>query len=395
MIKAIDTTSIHRICSSQVVVDLATAVKELVENSLDAGATVVEIALVEYGESLIEVHDNAKGIDPEDYEGLAMKHHTSKIEQFEDLMNVSSYGFRGEALNSLCELSESFVVTTRRESDPAATKLTFDRMGRLKGQSHASRGIGTTVSIENLFQSLPVRRAEYIRNIKKQYQKMLRVIQAYALFATGVKIVLTNVTNGARQTVLSTQQTSRIDDNICTIFGSKFLSSLQTFSAHVHSTTATAATVITDDDHNDRNNNGGGSDGIAVTQDEVPLSPPPVAPSRQRIGEVTGFISKIGLGIGRSDNDRQFIFCNSRPVDLPRVVKALNEVWRKYEMKQKPAFIVDIRINRSAVDVNLAPNKREVLIESEEDLIADIKQAVDAIYALSRNTLQVHEPTDG
>jgi DNA mismatch repair protein PMS2 len=163
MIKAIDTTSIHRICSSQVVVDLATAVKELVENSLDAGATVVEIALVEYGESLIEVHDNAKGIDPEDYEGLAMKHHTSKIEQFEDLMNVSSYGFRGEALNSLCELSESFVVTTRRESDPAATKLTFDRMGRLKGQSHASRGIGTTVSIENLFQSLPVRRAEYIR----------------------------------------------------------------------------------------------------------------------------------------------------------------------------------------------------------------------------------------
>lgn len=129
-IQAIDTVSIHRICSSQVVVDLATAVKELVENSLDAGATIIEVKLVEHGADSIEVHDNACGIDPENYAGLVLKHHTSKMEQFEDLSNLSSFGFRGEALNSLCELSESFLVTTKRPVDPVGKQLSFDRLGR-------------------------------------------------------------------------------------------------------------------------------------------------------------------------------------------------------------------------------------------------------------------------
>ncbi len=130
VIKALDESSIHRLCSSQVVVDLATAVKELVENSLDAGATVIEIKLKEMGIDSIEVSDNASGIDPEDYEGLAMKHHTSKLEKFEDLTSVTSYGFRGEALNALCELSGCFSVTTKRQIDDVGTELSFDRMGR-------------------------------------------------------------------------------------------------------------------------------------------------------------------------------------------------------------------------------------------------------------------------
>jgi DNA mismatch repair protein PMS2 len=193
---------------------------------------------------------------------------------------------------------------------------------------------------------------------------MLRVVQAYALFATGVKFVMINVTKGARQTVLSTQKTSRIEDNICNIFGSKFLSTLQVFSTPVLSST-------------ELENNG---DVSAEGELAVP----------QRLGDVTGYISKIGLGIGRSDNDRQFIFCNGRPIDLPRLVKAVNEIWRKYEMKQKPAFIIDIRINRNSVDVNLAPNKREVLIENEELLIEQFRNAIDSMYSSSKNVLEVN-----
>lgn len=130
MIQAIDSATVHRICSSQVVVDLTTAVKELLENSLDAGATIIEIRLIEHGADLIEVHDNAKGIDPEDYESVALKHHTSKLSSFEDLATVSSYGFRGEALNALCELSEAFSISTRRMCDSCGVQLTYDRMGR-------------------------------------------------------------------------------------------------------------------------------------------------------------------------------------------------------------------------------------------------------------------------
>ena len=59
---------------------------------------------------------------------------------------------------------------------------------------------------------------------------------------------------------------------------------------------------------------------------------------------VTGFVSKVGLGVGRSDNERQFLYCNGRPVDLPKVVKVLNESWRRYEMKNKPAFILNVQV---------------------------------------------------
>lgn len=130
MIRAIDRSSVQKICSGQVVVDLATAVKEMVENSLDAGATTVEVRLTDMGAQSIEVSDNGFGIDPKNYSGVAMKHFTSKLSSFEDLYAVSSFGFRGEALNALCELSEKFTVVTKQDSQTSATLLQFDRNGR-------------------------------------------------------------------------------------------------------------------------------------------------------------------------------------------------------------------------------------------------------------------------
>lgn len=195
---------------------------------------------------------------------------------------------------------------------------------------------------------------------------MLRIIQAYAVFATGIKFVMINSTNGVRQTVLSTQQTSQIENNICSVFGSKFLNSLQKFSTNIYRNLQSE--IIGDEEEI-----------LSETQLD-----------RERIGNVTGYISKIGLGIGRSDNDRQFIFCNGRPIDLLKMMKGVNEIWRKYEMKQKPAFIIDIRIKRDTVDVNLAPNKREVLIENEDLLIENVKEAIDKLYSVTRNTLQVN-----
>jgi DNA mismatch repair protein PMS2 len=130
MIKAIDKDSIHQICSSQVIVELCVAVKELVENSLDAGASLIEIKLSEHGTETIEVSDYACGIDPENYDTVALKHHTSKLSQFEDLATVSSFGFRGEALNALCEISGKLTIITKRENDELATALHFDRYGK-------------------------------------------------------------------------------------------------------------------------------------------------------------------------------------------------------------------------------------------------------------------------
>jgi DNA mismatch repair protein PMS2 len=130
MIRAIDRSSVQKICSGQVVVDLATAVKELVENSLDSGATSIEVRLKEMGANCIEVSDNGSGIDPSNYSGIAIKHCTSKLNVFEDIYSVSSFGFRGEALNALCELSEKFTVITKQDAQTVGTQLEFDRNGR-------------------------------------------------------------------------------------------------------------------------------------------------------------------------------------------------------------------------------------------------------------------------
>ena len=103
-VRAIDSRSVHQICSGQVVVTLSTAMKELVENSLDAGATNIEIRLKNYGADCIEVIDNGSGVLPENFAALALKHHTSKLNVFSDLVGVETFGFRGEALSSLCAL---------------------------------------------------------------------------------------------------------------------------------------------------------------------------------------------------------------------------------------------------------------------------------------------------
>ncbi|KNC74613.1 hypothetical protein SARC_12845, partial [Sphaeroforma arctica JP610] len=105
-IKAIDKQSVHRICSGQVVVSLAVAVKELIENAIDAGATLIEIKLKNYGLEVMEVSDNGLGVAPANYESLTLKHHTSKISDFDDLAVIESFGFRGEALSSLCALGK-------------------------------------------------------------------------------------------------------------------------------------------------------------------------------------------------------------------------------------------------------------------------------------------------
>ena len=103
-IQVIDRRSVHQICSGQVILTLSTAVKELVENSLDAGSTNVEVKLKDYGSESIEVIDNGSGIHPKDYEAIALKHYTSKLKEFSDLTLVETFGFRGEALSSLSAL---------------------------------------------------------------------------------------------------------------------------------------------------------------------------------------------------------------------------------------------------------------------------------------------------
>ena len=111
MLQKIDAESVLQICSSQVVTDLKSAVKELVENSLDAGSSAIEVKFTASGLLGFEVTDNGHGISEQDFEKLCRRGTTSKINKFDDIFSVKSLGFRGEALSSLCNIAKVSVCT--------------------------------------------------------------------------------------------------------------------------------------------------------------------------------------------------------------------------------------------------------------------------------------------
>jgi DNA mismatch repair protein PMS2 len=201
---------VHQIQSGQVIVDLCSVVKELVENSLDAGASTIgehvrtlrlciantnpEVRFKNNGLDAIEVQDNGSGIRPDDFESLALKHHTSKLASYTDLNSLTTFGFRGEALSSLCALSNFSAITARQSDGPRGTKLEFETSGKLKGTSVVASTRGTTMIVEEIFNNLPVRRKELERNIRREYQKVLHLLNAYACISVGVRFIVSNST---------------------------------------------------------------------------------------------------------------------------------------------------------------------------------------------------------
>ncbi|KAH9542752.1 hypothetical protein CY35_13G024300 [Sphagnum magellanicum] len=337
-IQRIDKAAIHRICSGQVVLDLAAAVKELVENSLDAGATNIEIRLKEYGAVLIEVADNGSGISPDNYQGLTLKYHTSKISEFSDLQSLSSFGFRGEALSSLCALS-NVSVTTRTKEEAIGTRLDYDHSGAITSQQSVARAVGTTVAVAKLFAPLPVRYKEFTRNIRREYGRLLSILQAYALIAKGVRIVCTNqVGKSGRSTVIQTQGSGSVKDNVITVFGIKTAACLE------------------------------------------PLELSAMDVGGQSV-KVEGFVSKPGAGCGRASGDRQFFYVNGRPVDLPKISRLLNELYRSFNSSQCPMAVLNIMLPTQSYDVNVTPDKRKVFLHMEADFIVSLRTALESVYA--------------
>lgn len=122
---------------------------------------------------------------------LAKKYHTSKIKGFGDLPFVRSFGFRGEALSSLCAAGD-LVVCTRAKGQPIGTRLEFDISGNIVQQTQSVRTVGTTVALKNIFKHYPVRVQDLQKNIKKEFLKVQTLLQAYAVICTGIRIKFFN-----------------------------------------------------------------------------------------------------------------------------------------------------------------------------------------------------------
>ncbi|RWR95291.1 DNA mismatch repair protein [Cinnamomum micranthum f. kanehirae] len=332
-IRPINKGVIHRICSGQVILDLSAAVKELVENSLDAGATSIEISLKKYGVESIKVADNGCGVSPNNFQSLACKHHTSKIADFHDLQSLTTFGFRGEALSSLCALG-NLTVETRTKNEPIGTHLEFDHSGLVTSERKTAREIGTTVTVEKLFSTLPVRCNEFSRNARREFGKFTSLLNAYALMARGVRLVCTNTTGKNKSVVLKTPGSSSIKDNIITVFGTSTFACLEPLSLCISESC-----------------------------------------------KVEGFLSKPGYGSGRSIGDRQFFYVNGRPVDMPKVTKLINELYKSSNSRQHPIAIMNFIVPTKAYDVNVTPDKRKIFFSDESSLMLSLKEAMEGIYS--------------
>ena len=169
---------IHQIAAGEVIERPASVAKELVENSLDAGATRVEVELEEGGVRLCRVRDNGQGIDRDELSLALTRHATSKISSIDDLESVMSLGFRGEALPSIASVSRVRVASRTQGSD-AAYGVAAEN-GELKGPEPTAHPVGTTMEVRDLFFNVPARR-KFLRTERTELQHVSRVVQRLAL----------------------------------------------------------------------------------------------------------------------------------------------------------------------------------------------------------------------
>ncbi|KAF9167524.1 Mismatch repair endonuclease pms2 [Actinomortierella ambigua] len=355
-IHAIDRESVHRICSGQVVLDLATAVKELVENSLDAGATFVEIKFKQQGLESLSVSDNGSGISDENLEALALKHYTSKLNDFSDLATVESFGFRGEALSSLCALARLSVTTSTGKS-PMGVKVDYTADGIPGPKTPVPFPKGTCVSLTNLFEGMPVRRSEFVKNAKREFAKCLGLIQAYALISTNVRIKCTSLTDKkSTLTHLATTGNANIRQNIVNIFGAKGVTDIVELNL-------TLAEPSTDPDTGEKNR------GIYIK----------------------GYISSPDFGKGRSSSDRQYFFLNGRPCMLPKIARVINEVYHSFNTNQYPFLVANLEMPTNSYDVNVSPDKRTIFLHNERVVVEELREKLTEMFEPSRSTFAVRE----
>ncbi|UPX10302.1 ATP-binding mismatch repair protein [Ascochyta rabiei] len=358
-IKPIEGRSVHQIQSGQVIVDLQSVCKELVENSIDAGATSIEVRFKNNGLDAIEVQDNGAGIAPADYDTIALKHYTSKLSTYDDLTSLQTFGFRGEALSSLCALSKFHIVTARATDGPRGTRLDFDQSGKLKGTSIVAAKQGTTVVVETLFYNLPVRRKELEKNIKREYNKVLALLNAYACISVGVKFSVTNLMSKGKKTIaFSTNANPSTRVNISNVYGAKTV----------------AALIPLDLDFSMEP-----SDRPGPTQSARNRSTQEDLGSRKV--RIVGHISRPVVGEGRQTPDRQMFFVNSRPCNLPQVAKAFNEVYKSYNTTQSPFIFADIQLDTEAYDVNVSPDKRTIMLHDQMTLLESLKESLAELFA--------------
>ena len=325
-IKVLDTQTANLIAAGEVVERPASVVKELCENSVDAGAKRITVEIQNGGVSYIRVSDDGVGMTKEDAQNCIIRHATSKISGPEDLYGIATLGFRGEALAAISAVTR-FRILTRQKDSAVGYAVSFTAEEGLS-VSEAGCPEGTTMIAEELFYNVPARR-KFLKKDFAETMAVSAVVDRVALShpEISVKYIVDN------KQKYTTRGDGNIENAIYTVLGKEFY------------------------------------------ETQMPLS---VGYSESPIG-VSGFICKAERG--RSNRNMQYIFLNGRSIRSKTVGAALDEGYRTYMPEGNfPTCVLFLSADFTSVDVNVHPTKQEVKFTSE-------KQVFDAVYFAVKNTL--------
>ncbi|MBV8657256.1 MAG: DNA mismatch repair endonuclease MutL [Burkholderiales bacterium] len=294
---------INQIAAGEVVERPASALKELLENSLDAGANVLSVDLVEGGSKLIRVTDDGAGIDREDLSLALSRHATSKIASMEDLQRVRTLGFRGEGLASIASVSQ-LVLSSRRAGAAQAWRVEADN-GVIHEPEPAALAAGTVVEVRDLYFNVPARR-KFLKTAGTEFAHCEDVFKRIALSRPDLSLTLTH--NGKAQWRLAPQSAA---ERMRAVLGGDFAETMLSIEAQ--------------------------SAGLTL---------------RGFAGSPT---------VSRASRDAQFVFVNGRFVRDKVVTHAVREAYRDVlHLDRQPLYVLSLDLDPEAVDVNVHPTKTEV-----------------------------------
>ena len=324
-IKQLSVNLINQIAAGEVIERPASVVKELVENSIDAGATRIEISISNECRD-IRIADNGSGIHPDDIQLAFTKHATSKLTDEESLFNIDTLGFRGEALASIISIAR-VSCTTRTKDFDYGTKVESENS--VVKSSKIGCAQGTIMEVKDLFFNQPAR-LKFLKNQKTEFSYIQELVQSLAISHPQIAFILKN--NGSD--VIATTQNADLLTRITQIYSANIISELK----EVRKTD-----VLT---------------GISIT----------------------GYVSVPSYT--RSSKKSIYTFVNSRTVKCPILLKAIDIAYKNMLPNGRyPFVVINIDINPNEIDVNAHPTKREIRYKTPNQIFNFVQSAVS--YALS------------
>lgn len=328
----------NQIAAGEVIQRPASVIKELVENSIDAGATLINVVCVDSGRTSIQVTDNGKGMSETDARLSFERHATSKIRQADDLFNLHTMGFRGEALASIAAVAQ-VELRTRRPDDDLGTALTIAG-SRFVSQEPVQCPVGCNFTISNLFYNVPVRR-KFLKSNTTELNNIVTAFERIALVYPDVAFTLYN-----NQTELYNLKAGGLRQRIVDVIGKK------------------------------------------INQHLLPID------IDTTMCKISGFVGKPESA--RKKGARQFFFVNGRYMKHPYFHKAIMTAYERLvpEGEQIPYFIY-FTVNPTDIDMNIHPTKTEIKFENEQTVWQILTAAVRDAVGMFNDVTAIEFDTEG